>query len=142
MSYRFAIAPLALAGVLVLGRNAGAQDSVATKPLIDHTFTIPVGERVVVFLAKNSRYRAEIDRSATRLQIRVLNGKALPPRIEEFLPGTSAAGSSYYTITPFGDAQYEIRTIGGDPARPIKLRLYLVKPEKPAKDSASLPHTA
>lgn len=100
--------------------------------LLDHTFTSTIGEPVRIFLARNTTYRAEIQGTGIRLQLKTLEASTQAPLIQPFLAGNSAGGSSIYEIKPRADAVYVFTTLGGDAAQPVSLRVYTVK-QAPAK---------
>ncbi|MEO8201089.1 MAG: hypothetical protein ABI679_11255 [Gemmatimonadota bacterium] len=91
--------------------------------ILDHSFTIPAGENIRVFLTGGSTYRAELTGSGIRLQLRPVDQSIQTPLVEELVPGTGAGGTSIFTIRPRQDGDYEIRTIGGDPGLPLTVRL-------------------
>ena len=95
--------------------------------VLDHTFTSTIGEPVRIFLAKNTTYRAEIQGSGIRLQLKTLEASTQAPLIQRFLAGNSAGGSSTYEIKPRADAMYVFTTLSGDAAQPVSLRVYTVK---------------
>ena len=91
--------------------------------VLTQTFSTARGEFVRVFLASGTTYEAELDGGGLRLQVRPVDQSLQQPRVEERMPGASAGGSSVFTIEPRADGEYEFRTLGGDPARPLTLRL-------------------
>jgi hypothetical protein len=92
-------------------------------PVVDHTYSIASGEFIRVFLEGGATYRAELDGTGITLLVRPIDSSVQSPLVEQLVPGTSAGGSSLYTIKPRSDAEYEIRSQGGDPARPVTLHL-------------------
>ena len=56
-------------------------------------------------------------------EVRPVDQSLQQPRVEERIPGASAGGSSVFIIEPRADGEYEFRTLGGDPGRPLTLRL-------------------
>lgn len=108
------------------GNPAGVAKSEhdSTQPeVLDHSFTITTGETIRIFLAGGSTYRAELNGSGIRLQLRPVDQSLQAPLVEEFLPGTGAGGSSTFTIRPRQDGEYELRTSGGDPGVPLTVHI-------------------
>ena len=91
--------------------------------VLTHTFSTARGEFVRVFLASGVTYEAELDGGGLRLEVRPIDRSLQPPRVEERIPGSSAGGSSVFTVQPRADGEYEFRTLGGDVTRPLTLRL-------------------
>jgi hypothetical protein len=132
--HRSLLVALAVAAVPVA---AHAQDTVTASRaqaarVLDHTFNAAVGEPVRVFLAKDVKYRVEIDGTNIQLQIRPLNLSIQTPRVDALLAGASAAGMTMYTVTPHEDAEYEFISTGGDAMRPVNLHVTAM----PAKGKA------
>ncbi len=92
----------------------------------EHTFTIPAGETVRAYLAKGTTYRAELEGQNVGLSIRPMETGMQRPLIEKTLAGTSASGTSEYTITTYATGEYEFFTTGGA-LQPLTLRLSVVK---------------
>jgi hypothetical protein len=119
-----------LAG-LALACSAGQQGDEESQPaptaaeVLNHTFNT-TGEFTRVFLASGSTYEAELDGGGIRLQVRPIDNSIPQPRVRERLSGTSAGGSSVFTIEPQADAEYEFRVIAGNPGRPLNLRVKLL----------------
>lgn len=113
----------------VAGCSSSQQSETGTMPaptggqVLTHTFSTARGEFVRVFLASGTTYEAELDGGGLRLQVRPVDQSLQQPRVEERMPGASAGGSSVFTIEPRADGEYEFRTLGGDPGRPLTLRL-------------------
>jgi hypothetical protein len=126
---KFRIATTILAALAAAGCSSGGQPGAETAPaptgsqVLSHTFSSSRGEFVRVFLASGTTYEAELDGGGLRLEVRTVDRSLQPPRVEERVPGSSAGGSSVFTVQPRADGEYEFRTLGGDPARPLTLRL-------------------
>jgi hypothetical protein len=120
---------LILLGLTIAGCSTSGQPETGTVPapvgdqVLTHTFSTARGEFVRVFLAGGITYEAELDGGGLRLEVRSVDRSLLQPRVEERVPGSSAGGSSVFSIMPRADGEYEFRTLGGDPARPLTLRL-------------------
>jgi hypothetical protein len=95
--------------------------------VLNHTFNAAIGEPVRVFLAKDVEYDVEIDGTSIQLQLRPRDLTVQLPRIEPLLGGMSATGGTSYRVTPHADAEYEFVSSGGDPARPVTLRVRALK---------------
>ena len=114
--------------------GSGSSDDPAVQPapaggqVLTHTFSTARGEFVRVFLASGTTYEAELDGGGLRLVVRPIDRSLQPPRVEERVPGASAGGSSVFTIEPRADGEHEFRTLGGDPGRPLTLRLRTLPP--------------
>ena len=109
--------------------TGGALPAPTGAEVLTHTFSNR-GEFVRVFLASGITYEAELNGGGIQLQVRPIDLSVQPPRVEERVPGSSAGGSSIFTIQPRGDGEYEFRAVGGDPGSPLTLRLR-VKPSSP-----------
>ncbi len=92
----------------------------------EHTFTIPAGETVRADLARGTVYRAELDGQNVGLSIRPIVASMQRPLVEKMFAGTSASGTSVYTITCYATGQYEFYTTGGA-LQPLTLHLSFVK---------------
>jgi hypothetical protein len=107
--------------------SAGSTGEVQPAPtgnqVLTHTFSTARGEFVRVFLASGTTYEAELDGGGLRLEVRPIDRSLQLPRVEERVPGSSAGGSSIFTVQPRADGEYEFRTLGGDVTRPLTLRL-------------------
>lgn len=120
---------LLILGVLVGCGARGPEEGPSSMPaptgnqVLSHTFSSARGEFVRVFLASGVTYEAELDGGGLRLEVTSIDRSLQQPRVEERIPGASAGGSSVFTIMPRADGEYEFRTLGGDPARPLTLRL-------------------
>ena len=118
-----------LLAMTVAGCSSSAQSETGTMPaptggqVFTHTFSTARGEFVRVFLASGTTYEAELDGGGFRLEVRPVDQSLQQPRVEERIPGASAGGSSVFIIEPRADGEYEFRTLGGDPGRPLTLRL-------------------
>ncbi len=110
------------------GSPAGASPAPAAGEVVTHTFSASRGEIFRVFLASGVTYEAEVDGGGLQLQVRPADQAIQQPRVEEKMPGSSAGGSSIFTIQPRADGEYEFRTLGGDPGRPLTLRLRMQAP--------------
>lgn len=113
---------------LVACASAGNQSDETAAPapgeaVVDHTYTLASGEFVRVPLEGGATYRAVLEGTGLSLNIRPVDSSVQDPLVEQYLPGVSASGSSTYSIKPKVDAIYEIRSVGGDPTRPTRLRL-------------------
>jgi hypothetical protein len=129
---------LFLTAALVVPAMARAQQDSArpkTPPagpqVLDHVFTLTAGERVRVFLAGGATYRAELDGAGIRLRLRPAQPGTQAPLVQPVVTGRSASGISLFTIRPRADGEYDFQTVGGDPGRPVRLRLSLQTPPKP-----------
>jgi hypothetical protein len=134
MRARFLAIGLALVA-LQLGCSRSSSSDETQQPMpsgtvLDQTFSIPVGEFSRVFLAGGTTYRAELEGTGIRLQVRPIDPGMQAPRVNELLPGASAGGSTIYTVQPYADGEYEFRSIGGDPGKPVNVRL-VAQPRKP-----------
>ena len=124
--------PILLAALVVAGCSSSSQSSAETMPaptagqVVSHTFSTARGEFVRIFLASGMTYEAELDGGGLQLEVRTIDRSLQQPRVEERIPGTSAGGSSVFTIQPRADGEHEFRTRGGDPGRPLTLRLRVV----------------
>lgn len=127
---------LAIAAVPTVAR---AQDTNAVAAraqgarVLDHTFNAAVGEPVRVFLAKDVKYRVEVDATNIQLQIRPINLSIQTPRVDPLLAGASATGMTMYTVTPHQDAEYEFISTGGDAMRPVNLHVTAMPPRDKSK---------
>ena len=119
------LAALAVAGCASSGRPGAGETAPAPtgSQVLSHTFSSARGEYVRVFLASGTTYEAELDGGGLRLEVRPVDPSLQLPRVEERIPGASAGGSSVFTIQPRADGEYEFRTRGGDPTRPLTLRV-------------------
>lgn len=117
---------LAIAGCSSSQSQTDSMPAPAGGEVLTHTFSTARGEFVRVFLASGTTYEAELDGGGLRLEVRPVDRSLQPPRVEERIPGASAAGSSVFTIMPRADGEHEFRTLGGDPGRPLTLRLRTV----------------
>ncbi|HEY4320300.1 MAG TPA: hypothetical protein VGM77_03895 [Gemmatimonadales bacterium] len=134
--YRSLFVALAVAAVPTVAR---AQDtsSVAARAqaarVLDHTFNAAVGEPVRVFLAKDVKYRVEVDGTNIQLQLRPINLSIQTPRVDPMFSGASATGMTMYTVTPHQDAEYEFISTGGDAMRPVNLHVIALPPKNKTK---------
>jgi hypothetical protein len=117
---------LAVAGCSSGQSGSDTMPAPAGGQVLTHTFSTARGEFVRVFLASGTTYEAELDGGGLRLEVRPVDRSLQPPRVEERIPGASAGGSSVFTIQPRADGEHEFRTLGGDPGRPLTLRLRTV----------------
>ena len=117
---------LAVAACSKAGSAGGGTMPAPTEgQVLTHTFSSSRGEFVRVFLASGATYEAELDGGGIRLEVHPVDRSLQVPRVEERVPGSSAGGSSIFTVQPRADGGYEFRTQGGDPLRPLTLRLRL-----------------
>jgi hypothetical protein len=115
---------LTVAGCSSSGQStSGAMPAPTGNQVLTHTFSASRGEFVRVFLASGVTYEAELDGGGLRLEVRTVDRSLQPPRVESRVPGSSAGGSSVFTIMPRADGEHEFRSLGGDPGRPLTLRL-------------------
>jgi hypothetical protein len=98
-------------------------DSTRPQDVLDHTYSLPAGETARLFLAGGATYRAEINTTGIRLELRPVDQSLQAPLVEEFLAGTGAGGTTVFTIRPRQDGEYEIRSIGGDPTSSVTVRV-------------------
>jgi hypothetical protein len=92
--------------------------------VLDHDFTTP-NEFVRVFLQDGQVYRAELSSPDVTLEIRAPIRNTPLPRIYTFLPAHTPSGASILEIYPQVDAEYEIRSVGGQgSAVATRMRLY------------------
>lgn len=129
---------LILAAVMAIPICAHAQDSTdadrrQSALVLDHTFNAPVGEPVRVFLAKDVTYHAETQGTGIQLQLKPLLGSTPLPLIEPLLAGESAGSEAIYVVKPRADAVYVFTTVGGDPMKPVNLRVYAMKGKEQKK---------
>jgi hypothetical protein len=115
-------------GTTAQGSQAGvnkpnSSDSTGRQEVLDHTYSLPGGESARLFLAGGATYRAEINTTGIRLELRPLDQSLQAPLVEEFLAGTGAGGTTVFTIRPRQDGEYEIRSIGGDPTSSVSVRV-------------------
>ncbi|MGH7524032.1 MAG: hypothetical protein ACREK8_06990 [Gemmatimonadales bacterium] len=127
-----------MVALLGAAATARAQDSTdadrhQSALVLDHTFNAPVGEPVRVFLAKDVTYHAETQGTGIQLQLKPLLGSTPLPLLEPLLPGESAGGEAVYIVKPRADAVYVFTTIGGDPMKPVNLRVYAMKAKESKK---------
>lgn len=115
---------------LALGCSSSSQqDTMATTPApveeqsVTYTYSIPSGEFVRVPLEGGATYRAELDGSGFRLQVRPVESGTQDPLVQELVPGVGASGTAIFSVKPRVDGVYEFRSLAGDPARPMTLRL-------------------
>jgi ABC-type glycerol-3-phosphate transport system substrate-binding protein len=90
--------------------------------VVTHTFSNP-NEFVRVNLNAGATYRAELDGRGIRLQITPMQSGMQAPLVEEMIAGMSAGGGTAFTIRPRVNGEYEIKAVGGDPGKPVTLRL-------------------
>lgn len=90
---------------------------------ISHTYTVPSGEFVRIPLEGGATYRVELEGTGFRIGVRPVEAGTQDPLIEELVPGVGASGASVFTVKPRADGVYEFRSIAGDPARPMTMRL-------------------
>ena len=129
---------LAAAAAIAVPVRAHAQDSTdadrrQSALVLDHTFNAPIGEPVRVFLAKDMTYHAEVQGTGIQLQLKPLLGSTQLPLVEPLLAGESAGSEAIYVVKPRADAVYVFTTIGGDPMKPVNLRVYAMKTKEPKK---------
>lgn len=109
--------------------SASQQDTMATtaapaaEQAVTHTYTVASGEFVRIPLEGGATYRAELDGSGFRLQVRPVESGTQDPLVQELVPGLGASGTSIFSVKPRVDGVYEFRSLAGDPARPMTLRL-------------------
>lgn len=131
MSPKLGYFAVAAAIVTAVPAAVRAQDSTLAQRreaamLLDYTFNAPMGEPVIVFLAKGMKYRAEVSGQGLQLQLRPVMSSVQSPQVQSVLGSrnSSASGESLYTILPRADAEYKFITVGGTPGRSVKLRVY------------------
>ena len=139
MSQRMKLFTLAMAVMVAAPMAVQAQDTTETpdwqrKPIVDNTFTIPVGQYVRVMLAGDSKYRVEIDGSGLRLEVRAMESGIQQPLVRALLLGEGAGGTVLYTVEPRTDALYEIRSVGGESGRAVRVRVTLQDDDKKDKE--------
>ena len=114
---------------LAVGCSSSSPQDTATTPApvgdqeVTHTYTVASGEFVRIPLEGGATYRAELDGSGFRLQVRPAESGTQSPLVEELVPGVGASGTSIFSVKPRVDGVYEFRSLAGDPARPMTLRL-------------------
>lgn len=100
--------------------------------VVQYTFTSPK-EFTRVMLQAGQQYAAEVSSAGARLEVRPLLSGVQQPRIQSALAGSSASKGSYWIITPFADAEYEIRCLGIHQGHSTELTVTR-RPPAPAKE--------
>ena len=89
-----------------------------------------------VRLAGGVEYRAELNGTGIRIQLRPVQSGTPDPDIRDLLPGVSAGGTTVFTVRPRVDGEYEFRTLGGEPGHAVILRLTRQPPRVQKPDSS------
>lgn len=105
------------------GTGAGAGVGPDKDQAVVHTYTVPAGEFIRIPLEGGATYRVELDGTGFRLLVKPVEPGTQVPLVEELVPGVGAAGTMIYSLKPRADGVYEIRSIAGDPTRPMTLRI-------------------
>lgn len=97
--------------------------------VLDYTFTNPRSEKLRVTLKAGVIYRAEVNSTSITLKLRPLRSGMQLPMVQQVMMGPSASGGRAFDISPSVDGDYEISTVGGDPAKPVTLTIFQMPPK-------------
>ena len=128
LAFSFLVPSLLGAQTDTTGLAADSQPTV----VMQYTFTSPK-EFTRVMLQAGQKYSAELSNAGARLELRPILSGVQQPRVQRALSGSSASKGSYWDITPFADAEYEVCCLGTQQGHSTEFTLTR-QPAPPAKE--------